>query len=120
MRSLLVVTALAVSTFCGAIVFAESLSDLNVQDFTQKKEKTVAPARNPFVPARTEKEQMLVQDLRLSGVAYAEGEAYALVSGSIVRVGDRLGGYRVSVIERERVVLRKLDESVILKMEGAL
>ncbi|MBI4367433.1 MAG: hypothetical protein HY543_11490 [Deltaproteobacteria bacterium] len=100
---------------------AESLSDLNMQQFQEKKEaQTVAPARSPFMPQRVGKEELLVQDLRLTGVAYSEAESYALVSGTLVQVGDRLGGYRVTVIERTRVVLRKLDETVILKLEGAL
>jgi hypothetical protein len=104
----------------SATGFAESLSDLNLQDFTQKKVTTVTPTRSPFIPQRGGKEDLLVQDLRLTGIAYAEGAAFALVSGAIVRVGDRLGGYRVSTIERSRIILRKLDETVVLRMEGAL
>lgn len=103
-----------------SVCWAESLSDLNMQDFSQKKVQTTAPARSPFIPQHTGKEELLVQDLRLTGVAYSEGESYALVSGSIVRINDRLGAYRVSTIERNRVVLRKLDETVILRMEGTL
>lgn len=99
---------------------ADSLSDLNMQDFSQRKVQTVNPSKSPFVPQRTAKEELLVQDLRLSGVAYSEGEAYALVSGTVVRVGDHLAGYRVGAIERTRVVLRKLDETVVLQMEGAM
>ncbi|MBI2345915.1 MAG: hypothetical protein HYV03_03355 [Deltaproteobacteria bacterium] len=99
---------------------AESLSDLNLQGFEQKKSEVVTPARSPFVPQQAGKEELLVQDLRLTGVAYREGEAYALVSGNVVTVGDRLGGYRVSSIERHRVVLRKLDETVVLRLEGTL
>ena len=102
------------------VAWAESLSDLNMQGFEQKKVQSVTPMRSPFVPQQVGKEELLVQDLRLSGVAYTQGESYALISGSIVRVGDRMGGYRVSIIERMRVVLRKLDETVVLRMEGAL
>lgn len=107
-------------TFCIATGFADSLSDLNMQDFTQKKTTTVTPTRSPFIPQHGGKEDLLVQDLRLTGIAIREGKAYALVSGSIVSEGDRLGGYRVGTIERSRVILRKLDETVVLRMEGAL
>lgn len=99
---------------------AESLSDLNMQDFTPKKTEAVTPTRSPFIPQRGGKEDLLVQDLRLTGVAYREGKSYALVSGNVVSEGDRLGGYRVGTIERTRVILRKLDETVVLRMEGAL
>ena len=102
------------------VAWAESLSDLNMQGFEQKKVQSVTPMRSPFVPQQVGKEELLVQDLRLSGVAYTQGESYALISGSIVRVGDRMGGYRVSIIERMRVVLRKLDETAELRMERAL
>lgn len=114
-------TVLIVGCVTWAVVArAKSLSDLNLDEFQEQKTETTAPAMNPFLPPRVAKEELLVQDLRLTGVAYTEGEAYALVSGMIIRVGDRISEYRVSTIERSRVILRKLDETVVLRLEGAL
>lgn len=99
---------------------AGSLSDLNREQFDQKFEVKETTPESPFVPKSVAKEELLVQDLQLNGVALGMSTGYALISGHVVRMGDRLAGYRVRYIGDDQVVLQRLDEQVVLRMQGGL
>lgn len=105
------------------VAFATPLSDLNREAF----EKAVEPGEegegvaSPFVPrAAVPKEDLVVEELQLFGIVVGDDEAYALVSGNLVRNGDRIAGYRVRQIGTDHIVLQKLDKRVILHLEGGI
>ncbi|MBI4237900.1 MAG: hypothetical protein HY696_05715 [Deltaproteobacteria bacterium] len=118
-----VLRAGSVLMLCGWVfgtVSAGSLSDLNREQFDQKFEVKETTPESPFVPKSVAKEELLVQDLQLNGVALGQSTGYALISGHVVRMGDRLAGYRVRYIGDDQVVLQRLDEQVVLRMQGGL
>lgn len=115
--------------FLGAVCFvsahifpayANPLSELNIQDFEKRSKESAPTLESPFVPKQTAKEEILVEDLKLSGVAIGDGESFALVSGNVLQLGDRIAGYRVKQISRDGVVLQRLDKRLVLRMEGSV
>lgn len=108
----------------GSIGFAQTvLSDLDIESFQKQAEKfqeqTVA---NPFATGggSSSAEDLSVEDLVLSGVVFNDTEQYALVSGYLVHTGDTIAGYKVDSIEELRVVLKRLDVTYVLTMEGGV
>ena len=100
---------------------ADSLSDLDIQTFQRQAEKfqeqTVA---NPFSGGASTADDLTLEDLTLSGVVRNKGEQYALISGYLVRLNDRIAGYRISQIDESRVVLKRFDVTFVLSMEGGI
>lgn len=103
--------------FFSAELFAAPLSDLNVKGFKERTAPSVSVEKNPFVPRKPLPQDMIVEDLHLTGIIYDPYESYALISGYAVKEGDEVAGYKVKVIERDHVVLRQLDQVHILKLE---
>lgn len=99
------------------------LSDLDIETFQKQAEKfqeqTIA---NPFATGggSNTAEDLSVEDLVLNGVVLGNDEQYALISGYLVRSGDTIAGYKVESIEELRVVLKRLDVTYILTMEGGV
>jgi len=94
-----------------------SLSDLNVSGFQGRTKSSTASASNPFLKKGVSPSDMMVEDLTLTGIVYNPHEAYALISGYIVREGDDIAGFKIKVVERDHVVLRQLDQVKILRLE---
>ncbi len=111
--------ALFALVFSGGWVHAQSLSDLNVSAFESlsKGEAKRAPT-SPFAPSVSTAEDLTLEDLVLTGIVMNESRAYALISGYLVERGDRIGGFKVDVIEKGRVILRRMDEVYVLTMGG--
>ena len=113
--------------FCSVLLFAtevmavEFLSDLDVEAFAK-----IAPAEasegsaNPFAAKAANLQTLTLEDLQLMGVAVNDEEQYALISGYLVRPGEKIAGYRVDMIEPGRVVLKRLDEIFVLTMSGGM
>ena len=101
------------------------LSDLDIETFQKQAEKfqeqTVA---NPFASGGSSgahsAEDLTVEDLVLSGVVFNDNDQYALISGYLVRSGDTIAGYKVDTVEELRVVLKRLDVTYVLTMEGGV
>ena len=96
---------------------AGSLSDLNTTGFQSRTKPAALSAENPFLKRELAPSDLMVEDLTLTGIVYHPEEAYALISGYIIREGDDIAGYKVKVVERDHVVLRQLDQVRILKLE---
>lgn len=62
------------------------------------------PAENP-----------IDQTHRLQGVVFG-ARPYAMIDGKSYRVGDRIGGYRISSIQRDYVILQGNGEATTLRM----
>ncbi|GEM_PF-6026449 len=97
------------------------LSDLNVPAFQKETAPVGGPAvESPFVPKEVGKEELLVQDLRLTGIAIGASSGFALISGNVVQLNDQLAGYHVRQIATDHVVLQHLDKRVVLRLQGGL
>lgn len=101
-------------------IWASSLSDINVPAFKKKEEGPSEGTRSPFVPARPTIDELSVEELVLTGIVIGKEKAFALISGYIVQVGDRIAGYKVSSIDARRVVLQKMDQTYILSLGGEI
>ncbi|MCX5715251.1 MAG: hypothetical protein NT033_10770 [Candidatus Omnitrophica bacterium] len=86
--------------------------------------------RNPFIPLITA-DGRLVQldavedkrsdDILVEGIIYDEkGVSFAVVNSNVVKVGDRVLGFEVMAIEKNKLVLKKDDKvrEVILSKEA--
>lgn len=103
-------------------VRAQSLSDLDMSTFErQTEQQEIQTHTNPFASGVSTAEDLAIEDLQLTGIVYRDtNEAYALISGYLVRAGDRIAGYRVDNIEGDKVKLRRLNEVMVLALGGGI
>lgn len=100
---------------------AGSLSELNRTSFDQgMATDEAATEQSPFVPKPVAKGELLVQDLRLTGLVVGESTSYALISGHAVSTGDRIAGFSVKQIGTDHVILQHLDKRVVLHLREGL
>jgi len=75
---------------------------------------------NPFyhsLPVQPGRTQILGSvEMRLLGVLFREYQAQALINGRVVSVGDYVGGYRVSRIFRDSVIVVNAEHSLTLRV----
>lgn len=120
-RNLVPCVAILISLMAGD-VGAQSISDLDLQMFQkiQGKEE-VQTHTDPFASGVSAAEDLTVEDLQLSGIVYGgPSDAYALISGYLVRTGDLIAGYRVDAIEKDRVKLRRINDVFVLVLGGGI
>jgi hypothetical protein len=103
-------------TFAGG-VSASSLSELNTKGFQDRAVPVAKSSENPFVRQNISSEELLIEDLNLTGIVYRSDDSFALISGYVVKEGDDIAGYKVKGIERDHVVLRQLDQVKVLRLE---
>jgi hypothetical protein len=114
---------LAAAVFAAAgIAAAQSLSDLDLSTFeSQTTEQQTQSHTNPFASGVSAAEDLAIEDLQLTGIVFQdENNGYALISGYLVRPGDRIAGYRVEKIEKDRVRLKRLTEVIVLALGGGI
>lgn len=101
---------------------AQSVSDLDVTGLERQSSASESKvAKNPFAQGAPAVEDLVIEDLQLTGVAYKnEREGYALISGYLVKPGDKIAGYRVDKIAKNKVHLKRLDEAVVLSIGGGI
>jgi|WetSurMetagenome_2_1015567.scaffolds.fasta_scaffold307839_2 hypothetical protein len=75
--------------------------------------------RDPFV-ALFDKE-FKMDELKLQGISFGKNRAgYAFINNEIVKQGDAVGGYEVVEVEKEKVLLKKENQSFYLTFPGEL
>ncbi len=81
--------------------------------------------RDPFIPLVDKEGNLLpemrpigsLEELNLQGILWNEkGESYAIISGTVLRVGDALLDYKVIKIEQKGVVLTRAGEEVTINL----
>lgn len=97
--------------------YASSLSDRNIKGFQERVSPPIRAAENPFLKQNVSPQDLLAEDLHLSGIVHNANEAYALISGYMVKEGEDIAGFRVKVVEKDHVVLRQLDQVKVLRLE---
>jgi hypothetical protein len=96
---------------------ASSLSDIDTKSFQERTKPSVKAADNPFVKQTVSASDLLVEDLRLTGIVYRPDESYALISGYMLKEGENIAGFKVKLIEKDHVVLRQMDVTKVLRLE---
>lgn len=98
----------------GDYDYAISLSDLAIEELVSSKD---SGARNPFTPGVTE-EEFDPQSLVIEGIIIGSDVKYALISGQIFSVNDRIGSFTIKDIKPGRVILSQLEDTYTIRMEG--
>lgn len=116
-----VVVAAAV-IFTAGVVAAQSLSDMDLGTFESVgASEGVQSYKNPFAKGAGAVEDLALEDLQLTGIVYKDAtKGYALISGYLVKLGDKIAGYRVDTIEKDKVKLKRVDEVVVLSLGGGV
>lgn len=96
---------------------ASSLSEIDTKAFQERTKPSIKAADNPFAKQTVSATDLLVEDLRLTGIVYRPDESYALISGYALKEGDNIAGFKVKVIEKDHVVLRQMDLTKVLRLE---
>lgn len=91
-----------------------SLSDLAIEELINIE---AAGPRDPFAPGVTE-EEFDPSSLIVQGTLIGPDIRYALISGQMFTVNDRIGFYTVKNISPGKVILSQLEDKYILRMEG--
>ena len=106
----------------GAILKAAAnprLVPSDQQELNLQKEHTeLAWGRDPFSPSKTGLEYQR-SDLELKGISVGKDKAgFAFINNEIVKTGDKIGGYEVGEVEKNRVLLKKGGQSFYLPLPG--
>ena len=101
--------------YTGVAQTAAPLSDLAMEQF--EKGASRSASRNPFSPSEAPAE-IDIANLSLEGLVTGENTGLGLVSGRIVRAGDKIGKYTVSKIKPGEVIFTTDGGEQTLKMEG--
>ena len=107
---------------CAQAARAQSLSEFDWDGFRDLGDKhEVQMHADPFSSGVSAVEDLSVEDLQLTGIVYNNpNDAYALVSGYLVRPGDLIAGYRVDAVEKDRIRLKRIDDVFILVLGGGI
>jgi hypothetical protein len=81
--------------------------------------------RDPFWPLVSTSGTILVydesieiSDMTLEGIIFdPQGERLAIINSKIVKVSDHIGGFLVSSIEQDKVILKKEETTFVLKLK---
>lgn len=96
---------------------ADSLSDLALEQF--EKGGVATGARNPFAPSDVSG-KIDIESLSLEGLLIGKSLKLGLVSGKIVKEGDKIGLYLVKEILPGEIILLTDSEEHHLKVDGYL
>ena len=121
---------LKLKTFAKALSFAFWLYTLHftLYTFSFAQEQFIYDSKNkrdPFIPLVTPDGRLLKLDseegatgLLLEGIIYDKyGLSYAIVSGEVIKVGDKLGDYQVFKIEKNKVIFLKEGRSLEIELK---
>jgi len=84
----------------------------------QKERSELVWGRDPFSPSKSGLEYQR-SDLELKGISVGKDKAgFVFINNEIVKTGDKIGGYEVGEVEKDRVLLKKSGQSFYLTMPG--
>lgn len=97
---------------------AVPLSDLAEEQFEKGPSVLTSTPRSPFVPSYRAAEDVDVSTLQVQGIIDGKRLKMALLSGRVVREGEKLGRYTVDKMDPEGVVLSFESSLYRLKLEN--
>ncbi len=98
-----------------AVAWANTLSGLNIEDFQKEPSNKIQWQNNPFVQNL---DDVSVHELKLMAIVYREGDAACLISGQVLRQGDKIGSSELVSIEKKGVILRNEHGIFRLSLQG--
>lgn len=124
MRAKNMIVGLLVATvvLLAGVASAQSISDLQWDKFVGLTSgEDVQTHTDPFSGGVSSAEDLSIEELSLTGIVYGdEQDAYALISGYLVRVGDKIASYKVDGIEKDKVRLKRVDDVYVLVLGGGI
>lgn len=82
----------------------------------QKERANLAWGRDPFTVSRLDKDYQKA-DLELKGISFGKDKkGFAFINNEIVTVGDNVGDYQIAEIQKDKVLLRKENQSFYLTL----
>lgn len=97
---------------------AVPLSDLGREEFERGPASLSPTPRSPFVPTYRPSEDVDVNTLLVQGILYGRNVRMVLLSGMIIREGEKIGKYKVDEVRPETVVLSQESSLYQLKLEN--
>lgn len=97
---------------------AAPLSDVSIEDFEKGPAALNPSPKSPFLPTSRLGEDLDVGSLVVQGIVYGKPFRMALVSGRIIREGEKLGKYSVEKIEKDRISLSFESSQFQLRLEN--
>jgi hypothetical protein len=103
--------------FIGLIIF------VSLRIYSQTKYPYSDSERDPLLPLVTKTGQILLRKpagtkgLVLKGIVYADGASEAIIGEEIFKENDKVGEYQIKKIGKNKVILKKDKELLILKLE---
>lgn len=103
-----------------------ALSPLFVVSYAEEPFVYQRSGRDPFLPWVTNEGKLIqgeggfssLEDVVLEGIIWDEkGASFAMMSGRILRKGDRIGRFEVLAIGKENVTLKAGEETYTLRLE---
>jgi hypothetical protein len=93
-------------------------ADKKTLNLQKQRAETLAWGRDPFVYVEAEAGRgYRTSALELKGVSLGENKiGYAFINNEILKVGDTIGGYEVLQIQKDKVLLRKGNQSFYLTL----
>lgn len=96
------------------IALKENRNQGTIRALKEETKKMGVP-RDPF--SRQIVSAVTARGLSLSGIAWDQEDPTAIIDSRIVRVGDEIGGYVVTEIRKDAVVLNNGTENLELKLD---
>ena len=110
--------AILVCALAPPAAWGEAISDL-ARDLFEQGAGSLAPVqRSPFVPAFQTSEEVDVAALLVQGVIYGKKLKMALLSGRVIREGEKVGRYTVEEIQPDHVEVSAGTSRHLLKVEN--
>ncbi len=97
---------------------AELLTDMAREEFDKGPASLSSSSRSPFIQAARPVGEADVSTILVEGTLVGKGLHMALLSGQIVREGEKMGRYQVESVAPDRVELSFADSRHVLKMES--
>jgi hypothetical protein len=89
-------------------------ADINVKDLQAQTERARAPwGRDPFAAELDRAAN--ISELKLQGISYGnDGAGFAFINDEIVKKGGKIGDYEVAEVLKDRVLVKKGNQSFYL------
>jgi len=94
-------------------------ADKKTLSLQKQRAETLSWDRDPFVyvEAEVDRKDYRTSTLQLKGISLGRDKiGYAFINDEILKVGDTIGGYEVLQIQKDKVLLRKGNQSFYLTL----
>ena len=103
-----------------ALIFAATAFGMSFYFWKQSRLQISSPTSESSAPSEAKLEFVRKPRLKLQGISIDATGTYAIVNGDVVQVGGVINGYRLEVIEKNRILISQGNVHYWLDREGHL